>query len=91
VSLAFGLLGYVLRKYQWPLAPLVLSFLLGPLLEKYLIQSLSMSGGSPLIFVQRGLALGLLLGAVAVLALSVWLMRPTLRRVAAAAETADLS
>jgi len=89
VSLAFGLLGYVLRKYQWPLAPLVLSFILGPLLEKYLIQSLSMSGGSPLIFVQRGLALGLLLGAAAVLA--VWLMRPTLRRVAAAADTAELS
>ncbi len=47
-------IGYVLRKYQWPLAPLLLSFILGPLLEKNLIQSLSMSGGSLLIFVQRG-------------------------------------
>ena len=55
VSLVLGVVGYVLRKYHWPLAPMVLSFILGPLLEKNLIQALSMSGGSPLIFVQRGL------------------------------------
>jgi putative tricarboxylic transport membrane protein len=93
VSLVFGLAGYVLRKYRWPLAPLVLSFILGPLLEKNLIQSLSMSGGSPLIFLQRGLSLSLLLGAAGLLALSIALMRATVRRVemAAAAEGADLS
>ena len=62
VSLVFGVVGYVLRKYQWPLAPLLLAFILGPLLEKYLIQSLSMSGGSPLIFFERGLTLALIAG-----------------------------
>jgi putative tricarboxylic transport membrane protein len=93
VSLVFGLVGYTLRKYYWPLAPLVLSFILGPLLEKYLIQSLSMSGGSPLIFFQRGLSVALLLGAAALLCLSLWLMRPTVGRVetAAVAEGADIS
>jgi putative tricarboxylic transport membrane protein len=91
VSLAFGLAGYVLRKYHWPLAPLVLSFILGPLLEKYLIQSLSMSGGSLAIFLQRGLSLSLLAGAAVLLALSLWFMRGTVQRVElAAAEGANI-
>ncbi len=81
VSLVFGALGYVLRKYQWPLAPLLLSYLLGPLLEKYLIQSLSMSGGSPTIFFQRGIALFMIVTAAVLLAASVLLMRRTVRRV----------
>jgi putative tricarboxylic transport membrane protein len=81
VSLLFGVLGYFLRKYQWPLAPLLLAFILGPLLEKYLLQSLSMSGGSPLIFLQRGLSLALILGAGLLLVTSLYLVRYTSRRV----------
>jgi putative tricarboxylic transport membrane protein len=91
VSVVLGIVGYVLRKYHWPLAPMVLSFMLGPLLEKNLIQALSMSGGSPLIFVQRGIALALLLMAGALLIVSLWLMRTTVERVEqAAAEGAQL-
>ena len=81
VSLVFGALGYILRKYQWPLAPLLLSYLLGPLLEKYLIQSLSMSGGNPAIFFQRGIALFMIVTAAVLLAASILLMRRTVRRV----------
>jgi putative tricarboxylic transport membrane protein len=81
VSLVFGVVGYVLRKYQWPLAPMLLTFILGPLLEKYLIQSLSMSGGSPLIFVQRGLSLALIVAAGVLLCTSLVLVRYTSRRV----------
>jgi putative tricarboxylic transport membrane protein len=81
VSLVFGAIGYLLRKYQWPLAPLLLAFILGPLLEKYLLQSLSMSGGSPLIFVQRGLSLALILAAGVLLFTSLVLVRYTSRRV----------
>ncbi|MGH2627844.1 MAG: tripartite tricarboxylate transporter permease, partial [Anaerolineales bacterium] len=85
VSVVLGVVGYVLRKYHWPLAPMVLSFILGPLLEKNLIQALSMSGGSPLIFVQRGLTLALLVVAVALAVASLWLMRTTVKRVELAA------
>jgi putative tricarboxylic transport membrane protein len=81
VSLAFGGIGYFLRKYHWPLAPLLLAFILGPLLEKYLIQSLSMSGGSVLIFVQRGLSLALLGAAAVLLSTSLLLVRYASRRV----------
>jgi putative tricarboxylic transport membrane protein len=81
VSLVFGAAGYFLRKHQWPLAPLLLAFILGPLLEKYLIQSLSMSGGSPLILVQRGISLALLVAAVTLLVISLAVVRYTGRRV----------
>jgi putative tricarboxylic transport membrane protein len=81
VSLVFGLVGYFLRKYQWPLAPLLLAFILGPLLEKYLIQSLSMSGGDPSIFFRRGISLALILGAAVLLVTSIALVRYTSRRV----------
>jgi putative tricarboxylic transport membrane protein len=91
VSVALGIAGYVLRKFHWPLAPMVLSFMLGPLLEKNLIQALSMSGGSPLIFVQRGLSLGLLVAAAMLVIVSLWLMRTTVKRVElATAEGAQL-
>ena len=92
VSLMLGVVGYVFRKYHWPLAPMVLSFILGPRLEKNLIQALSMSGGSLLIFVQRGITLALIVAAVALLILSLWLMRTTVKRVElAAADGAELS
>jgi putative tricarboxylic transport membrane protein len=87
VSLACGFAGYFLRKYGWPLAPLLLAYILGPLLENNLLQSLSMSGGSPLIFVRRGLSLTLIAAAAVLLAVSLVLIRYTSRRVREA--TAD--
>jgi putative tricarboxylic transport membrane protein len=81
VSLLFGLLGYFLRKYQWPLAPLLLAFILGPLLENTLLQALSMSGGSPMIFFERGLSLALIVAAVLLLFISLYLVHYTSRRV----------
>jgi putative tricarboxylic transport membrane protein len=81
VSLVFGALGYVLRKCQWPLAPLLLAYILGPLLENNLLQSLSMSGGSPAIFLQRGLSLALLVVAAILLATSLVVVRYASRRV----------
>jgi len=91
MSVVLGVVGYVLRKYHWPLAPMVLSFILGPLLERNLIQALSMSGGSPLIFVERGLTLALLVAALVLVTVSLWLMRSTVKRVeSAAAEGAQL-
>ncbi|QVQ52274.1 tripartite tricarboxylate transporter permease [Spiractinospora alimapuensis] len=42
----FGVLGYLLRRYDFQIAPLVLGVILGPFLERYLVQSLSLGGGS---------------------------------------------
>jgi putative tricarboxylic transport membrane protein len=53
VTILFGGIGFVMRLYGYPPAPLVLALVLGPMLEKALRQSLQMSLGSPEIFVTR--------------------------------------
>jgi putative tricarboxylic transport membrane protein len=45
VMVAFGLLGYVMRKAAFPLAPLLIAFILGPILERSLRQALITTGG----------------------------------------------
>src|ERR671918_378751 len=52
----FGVVGYVFKKLDYPLAPLVLALVLGDLAENALRQSLIMSQGSPLIFLNRPIA-----------------------------------
>jgi putative tricarboxylic transport membrane protein len=51
--LIFGIVGYVLRKQEYELAPLLLAMVLGPILETNFRNSLRMSDGSLLIFVQK--------------------------------------
>ena len=46
----FGMLGYLMTKFGFPHAPMVLAFVLGPIMETALRQSLIMSGGNFLIF-----------------------------------------
>jgi putative tricarboxylic transport membrane protein len=74
--MVFGVLGYVLRKLDFPLAPTVLALILGPFMEKSLRTSLEMSGGDFGIFVTRPLSLALLGLAAAVLATSALRLAP---------------
>ncbi|MGC5617696.1 tripartite tricarboxylate transporter permease [Georgenia sp. Z1491] len=57
VAVAFGIVGYFLQKYDYPLLPLILGLILGPMLEQGLAQSVQMGGGSYAIFADRPLAL----------------------------------
>ncbi|QEM83603.1 tripartite tricarboxylate transporter permease [Halomonas binhaiensis] len=50
LALLFGILAYFLRRHGYPVACLLLGFVLGPSLEEYCRRSLSISDGSPLIF-----------------------------------------
>lgn len=67
VMLAFGLLGYVFKKLDIPLAPFALTLILGPMMEKALRQSLEMSGGDLSVFYTRPLTATLLTIAVIIL------------------------
>jgi putative tricarboxylic transport membrane protein len=61
VMLLFGMVGWMMRKFGYEGAPLILAYVLGPMLENSLRQSLLISQGSFLIFVTRpisGIALG---------------------------------
>jgi len=70
LMMVFGVLGYVLRKLDFPLAPAVLALILGPFMEKSLRTSLEISGGDFGIFVTRPLSLALLGLAALILATS---------------------
>jgi putative tricarboxylic transport membrane protein len=67
VMLIFGIFGYLFRKYGYESAPLVLAFVLGPMFENALRQSLLISMGSGLIFITRPISAGFLITAVLLL------------------------
>lgn len=67
VMLVFGALGYLLRKLSYEPAPMVLAFVLGPILEQNLRQALILSDGSIGIFLSRPLSAGSLLIALMLL------------------------
>jgi putative tricarboxylic transport membrane protein len=77
VMLVFGILGYTLRKFSYEPAPLVLAFILGPMLEQNLRQALILSEGSMAVFLTKPLAAAPLLVSL-VLLLSTIL--PSLRK-----------
>ena len=63
----FGLVGYALLKLGFEPAPMLLAFVLGPLMEENLRRAFLISRGDPMVFVQRPISLGLLLVALALL------------------------
>src|SRR6266481_709958 len=69
LTAVFAVLGFLLTKLGCEPAPLVLGFILGPLMEENLRRSLVLSRGDPMIFITRPLSLVLLLMAAAVVLL----------------------
>ncbi|MEM7747061.1 MAG: tripartite tricarboxylate transporter permease, partial [Pseudomonadota bacterium] len=73
----FGIVGYLMRKLDYPLAPAVLAIVLGPLAEPALRQSLLISSGDPSIFFTRTYAGPIMIAAIVLLVLP--LVGPILR------------
>jgi putative tricarboxylic transport membrane protein len=74
----FGLLGYLMRKLDFPLAPVILGLVLGPLMEKNLRRALALSGGDWRVLVSSPLAIVLwVLAATSVMLPLVLRRRPT--------------
>jgi putative tricarboxylic transport membrane protein len=71
LTAVFGLVGYVLHKFGYEPAPLLLGFVLGKLLEEKMRQALVISRGSFATFVERPVSAGLLIVAAVVLVLAV--------------------
>lgn len=72
IMLIMGVIGYLLRKFSFDPAPLVLGLVIAPIFEQSLRQSLIMSNGNYFIFFNRPIALGLLIVSAALLALSAY-------------------
>jgi putative tricarboxylic transport membrane protein len=77
IMLAMGGVGYVLRKFDYDLAPVALGLVLAPMLELSVRQSLAMSAGDYTIFVTRPIAVVLLAIGVALFLVS---LKPLLTR-----------
>ncbi|RAI38463.1 tripartite tricarboxylate transporter permease [Rhodoplanes roseus] len=67
MAAVFGVAGYLFQRLHCEPAPLILGFVLGPLMEENLRRALRVSGGDPMIFVERPVSLGLLIVAAILL------------------------
>jgi len=75
--LVFGAVGYGMRLLRFEPAPLLLGFILGPLLEQYLRRAMTVSRGDPMIFLERPISATFLGLAAALLVWTLWSgMRP---------------
>jgi TctA family transporter len=73
----FGVLGYIFFKLECEPAPLLLGFILGPLMETYMRRAMLLSRGDPWVFVQRPLSLTFLVLAAVLLLI---VLAPGVRR-----------
>lgn len=80
LALGFGVVGYVFRKMAIPVAPLVLSLVLGGMMEQSFRQAMTISGADPGVFVRSPICIVLLVASA--IALSIPFIAPLLRRFA---------
>jgi putative tricarboxylic transport membrane protein len=66
--LGFGVLGYLMKKFEYEAAPLVLALILGPMFETALRQSLIMFDGNPTVFLTRPISAVFILASALLLA-----------------------
>ncbi|EUC00020.1 protein of unknown function DUF112 transmembrane [Rhizobium sp. CF080] len=67
LTAAFGLLGYLMNKWRCEPAPLILAFVLGPMMEQYFRRSLLVARGDLGIFIERPISLVMMIITVALL------------------------
>jgi putative tricarboxylic transport membrane protein len=78
LMVGFGLLGYAMKKLQYPIVPLILAMVLGNLFEKNLRQALVLSAGSLDVFYARPITVAFL--SIALLAYCSPLLRMALKK-----------
>ena len=87
MALMFGVIGYLFRKIDIPLAPMVLALVLGGIMEQSFRQAMTISGADPKIFIGSGISITLLILAVVMLVLPVVL--PRLRKLKEGSENLE--
>jgi len=58
--LVFGVIGFLMRRYDYPVAPMVVGLILGPMAESQLRRALQISIGDPMVLIQSPIAATLL-------------------------------
>jgi TctA family transporter len=77
LTAVFGVIGFVWIKLGCSPAPMLLGFVLGPMMEEHLRRAMLMSKGDPTVFVTRPIALAFIIATVAIL---VVMVAPAVRR-----------
>ncbi len=80
--LFFGIVGYVFDKVDIPVAPLVLSLVLGGIMEQSFRQAMTISGADPSIFVNSGISVNLI--ALSLISIALPIIMPKLKAMKAA-------
>src|SRR5947207_7367668 len=88
VLLAFGVLGYAMVKFGFPLAPFILGVILGDQIEITLVRSV-MTDANPWLFITRPISGGLLGASVASIAFALWQRRRLQKKGAVPEDGAD--
>jgi len=81
VMWVFGVVGYLLRKFDYDAAPLILAMVIGPMMEEALRQSLILSAGSFATFVERPISAGFILAAAILLVLPLFTRRSAVAKI----------
>ena len=77
MTIGFGLLGYIFYKLDCEGAPLILGFIVGPMMEEYMRRALILSRGDLTTFVTSPISAGLLLVSLVLLLL---VLAPSIRK-----------
>jgi putative tricarboxylic transport membrane protein len=75
IAIVFGVVGYIAKKTDWPIPPLILGFILGPMFEGSLRPSLTKSEGSILIFFTQPISLGFIVLTFMLIGLKIYLTK----------------
>jgi putative tricarboxylic transport membrane protein len=67
LTAAFGIVGFICMRLGFPLAPMLLGFVLGPMMEENLRRSMLMSGGDATVFVRQPISLAFIIATAAIL------------------------
>ena len=78
IMFVFGIIGYLMKKYGFPVVPMLLAIILGPNLEEHLRMSLIISSGDPMIFITHPICLTFII--IAFFSFISPLIMPVLRR-----------
>jgi putative tricarboxylic transport membrane protein len=92
LTIVFGIIGFVMQRYDFPLSPILLALILGPMAESNLRRAMVISSGHASILFSRPIAVVLMVLAVTFLVLSVFTHKKIERRLAElAVKDADIT
>jgi putative tricarboxylic transport membrane protein len=91
LSLIIGLIAYFMEHNDYPVSPILLALILGPMAEQNLRRSLMISHGDPSIFFTRPISAAFIVLAVVVIISSYYRIKKAQQKIAQAAEKCDLA